>query len=208
MLRYSVQPRISTYLAILLLSLFSFGASAHEPKEFTVILSEESAIPSSIGTGVLVETDSLFFINVDEREGYSHRIQIDADGDGEYNGGDDFSTGWLQASCDLDENDSKVEPDCMVTSLVFLGPQNGLLPGNVSMMHQIRIGDETSQVPFYANFGPDEHVPLTTENTPLGGNDENDDSNQDTLVLLLVISIFGIIITAPKLLQSEQRDGP
>ena len=181
-----MHPRISAFLGILLLSPFSFGASAHEPKEFTIILSEESAIPPSIGTGVLVETDSLFFINVDEREGYSHRIQIDSDGDGEFNGSDDFSTGWLRASCDLDENGSKVEPDCMVTSLVFLGPQNGLLPGNISMMHQIRIGDETSQEPFYANFGPDEHVPLATENTPIV--DENDGSNQDTLVLLLVLT--------------------
>ena len=68
-----------------------------------------------------METDSLFFINVDEREGYSHRIQVDADGDGEYNGSDDFSSAWLQGSCDLDENGSKVEPDCMVTWLVFLG---------------------------------------------------------------------------------------
>ena len=154
---------------------------------------------------MLVETDSLFFINVDEREGYSHRIQIDADGDGEFNGDDDFSTGWLRASCDLDENGSKIESDCMVTSLVFLGPQNGLLPGNISMMHQIRIGDETSQEPFYANFGPDEHVPLVTENTPQGGFEENDGGNDGALVLLLVLSIIGIIITAPKLLHSEQR---
>ena len=201
-----MQPPISAYLAILLLFPFSFVASAHEPKEFTVILSEESAIPSSIGTGVLVETDSLFFINVDEREGYSHRIQVDADGDGEFNGSDDFSTGWLHASCDLDENGSKVDPECMVASLVLLGPQNGLLPGNISMMHQIRIDDETSQVPFYANFGPDEHVPLVTENTPEGGLEGNDGSNDDSLVLLLVLSIIGIFITAPKLLQSEQRD--
>jgi len=195
------------YLAIPVLLLFSFGVSSHEPKEFTVILSEESAIPSSIGTGVLVETDSLFFINVDEREGSSHRIQIDADGDGEYNGSDDLSTGWLQASCDLDENGSKVEPGCMVTSLVFLGPQNGLLPGNISMMHHIRIDNEIFQMPFYANFGPDEHVPQLTENISPGGNAENDGRNEDALVLLLVVSIIGIFITTPKLLQPEEKDG-
>jgi len=191
------------YLAILALFLFPFGASAHEPKEFTVILTEESAIPSSIGTGVLVETDTLFFINVDEREGSSHRIQIDADGDGEYNGSDDISTGWLQSSCDIDENGSRVDTECMVTSSVFLGPQNGLLPGNISMMHQIRIDNDTSQMPFYANFGTDEHVPLRPSIT---NNDENDSTDQDTLVLLLVISILGIFITAPKLLQPEERD--
>jgi len=200
-----VQPRISAYFAILSLFLFSFGASAHEPKEFTVILSEESTIPS-IGTGVLVETDSLFFINVDEREGSSHRIQIDADGDGEFNGSDDISTGWLQSSCDLNENGSKEDPECMVTSLVFLGPQNGLLPGNISMMHQIRFDNEISQIPFYSNFGLDEHAPLQTENAPLGSSAEKEGSNEDALVLLLVFSVIGIIITAPKLLQPEERD--
>jgi len=200
-----VQPRISAYFAILSLFLFSFGASAHEPKEFTVILSEESAI-SSIGTGVLVETDSLFFINVDEREGSSHRIQIDADGDGEFNGSDDISTGWLQSSCDLNENGSKEDPECMVTSLVFLGPQNALLPGNISMMHQIRFDNEISQIPFYSNFGLDEHVPLLTENASLGSSAEKEGSIEDVLVLLLVISVIGIIITAPKLLQPEERD--
>ena len=199
-----MQPRISAYFAIISLFLFSFGASAHEPKEFTVILSEESAIPPSIGEGVLVETDSLFFINVDEREGYSHRIQIDADGDGEYNGSDDFSSAWLQGSCDLDENGSKVEPDCMVTWLVFLGPQSGLLPGNISMMHQIRIDDETSHIPFYANFGSDEHVPLHP--SLQGDIPEKDGSNVVLLRTLLVLSIFGIIITAPKFLQRGERD--
>jgi len=186
--------------------LFSLGASAHEPKEFTVILSEEAAIPSSIGAGILVETDSLFFINVDERAGSSHRIQIDADGDGEFNGSDDISTGWLQSYCDLNENNSKEDPECMVTSLVFLGPQNGLLPGNISMMHQIRIDNETSQIPFYANFGLDEHNPLATENASPWASTEKEGSNEDVLVLLLVFSLIGIMITAPKLLQPEEGD--
>ena len=201
-----MQPRKPVYLAFLSLLLFSLGASAHEPKEFTVILSEEAAIPSSIGAGILVETDSLFFINVDERAGSSHRIQIDADGDGEFNGSDDFSTGWLQSSCVLNENGSKEDPECMVTSLVFLGPQNGLLPGNISMMHQIRIDNETSQIPFYANFGLDEHDPLTTEKASPWASTEKEGSNEDVLVLLLVFSLIGIMITAPKLLQSERED--
>ena len=200
-----MQHRKLAYLAFLSLLLFSLGASAHEPKEFTVILSEESTIPS-IGTGVLVETDSLFFINVDEREGSSHRIQIDADGDGEFNGSDDISTGWLQSSCDLNENGSKEDPECMVTSLVFLGPQNGLLPGNISMMHQIRIDNETSQIPFYANFGLDEHDPPTSENASPWASTEKEGSNEDVLVLLLEFSLIGIMITAPKLLQPEEGD--
>ena len=195
-----MQPWKLAYLAFLSLLLFSLGASAHEPKEFTVILSEETAIPSSIGAGILVETDSLFFINVDERERSSHRILVDADGDGEFNGSDDFSTPWLRGSCELHENGTKVDSDCMITASVFLGPQNGLLPGNVSMLHQIHIGDDMSENQFYANFGLDEHTLPSPANNPENLAD-NGVSEGNPLVLLLTFSIIGIIITAPKLFQ-------
>ena len=46
--------------------------------------------PSSVPDDVLVETDYLFFMDVDDREGVSHRIQLDADGDGVFDGPDDI----------------------------------------------------------------------------------------------------------------------
>ena len=72
------------------------------------------------------------------------------------------------------------------------------------MMHQIRIDDETSHIPFYANFGSDEHVPLHP--SLQGDIPEKDGSNVVLLRTLLVLSIFGIIITAPKFLQRGERD--
>ena len=76
-------------------------------------------------------------MNVDDREGVSHRIQVDADDDGLFNGSDDFSSNWLSGSCDLDENGSKVDESCMVTEAILLGPENGLLPGTIQLRHQI-----------------------------------------------------------------------
>jgi len=202
-----MQSRLAVHISYLFIISLTIGATAHEPKDFTILLAEDSTIPDSVGQGVLVETDSLFFINVDGRDGAKHRIQIDADGDGEFNGSDDISTDWLQESCELDENGSKADSNCMVTASVFLGPQNGLLPGNVSMLHQVMFGGELSSYSFFANFGIDKHTPISPEISQENLEDY-DDRADSPLVLLLVFSIIGIIITAPKLLQSEDGDHP
>ena len=125
------------FTSILLASFLSPVVSAHEPKEYTILLTHEGTTPQTIPDDVLVQTDFLFFMNVDDREGVSHRIQFDADDDGLFNGSDDFSSNWLSGSCDLDENGSKVDDSCMVTEAILLGPENGLLPGTIQLRHQI-----------------------------------------------------------------------
>ena len=120
-----------------LASFLSSAVSAHEPKEYTILLTQDGTTPQTIPEDVLVQTDFLFFMNVDDRQGASHRIQFDADGDGLFNGSDDFSTNWLSGSCDLDENGSKVDESCMVTEAILLGPENGLLPGTIQLRHQL-----------------------------------------------------------------------
>ena len=114
------------FTSILLASFLSPAVSAHEPKEYTILLTQDGTTPQTIPEDVLVQTDFLFFMNVDDREGVSHRIQFDADDDGLFNGSDDFSSNWLSGSCDLDENGSKVDDSCMVTEPILLGPENGL----------------------------------------------------------------------------------
>ena len=122
----------------LLFSTFALPALAHEPKDFTVLLKEDSTDPRNIPSGILVETDSLFFINVDDRPNVSHRIQFDSDGDGKFGGADDLQTSWLNESCEIDDQGARVDPSCRVNEAVLLGPQNGLLPGNLSLRHQIK----------------------------------------------------------------------
>jgi hypothetical protein len=193
-------------LVLFTILVFSIGATGHEPKDFTVLLTEDSSTPSSIDSGILVETDSLFFINVDERAGAEHRIRIDTDGDGQFDSSDDISTVWLQGSCELDGNGSKVDEGCMVTASVLLGPQNGLLPGNISMIHQIRIDNSTSESPFYAIFGLDSHSPPTPEILDQDNNDEDEDDSDGIIVLLLVASSFGIVIAVSTLAGSEGEE--
>ena len=191
-------------LLVLLSATMAPLAIAHETKEFTILLTDQGMTPASVPDDVLVETDFLFFMDVDDREGVSHRIQFDVDGDGVFDGPDDLSTAWLTSSCELDENGSKIDPDCMVAEAVLLGPQNGILPGKVSMRHQIQTNSTISDVYLSVTLGMDVHVqtsPQVTQPTTLqesSGSDQN-----DLLVVVLFCSLMGIMVILPTLTSSE-----
>ena len=191
-------------LLVLLTAIMAPSAIAHETKEFTILLTDQGMTPANIPDDVLVETDFLFFMDVDDREEVSHRIQIDVDGDGVFDGPDDLSTAWLTSSCELDENGSKMNPDCMVAEAVLLGPQNGILPGKVSMRHQIQTNSTISDDYLSVTLGMDVHVqtsPHVTQPTTLqesSGNDQN-----DLLVVVLFCSLMGIMAILPTLTSSE-----
>ena len=169
-------------------------ASAHEAKNYSFIMREDASSTKSVSPGILVETDSIFFVNVDKREGANHRILIDADDDGYFSGIDDLSTKWLFGSCELDDNDSKENEDCMVTEFVLLAPENGLLPGNISMIHQVKFNDEISNFSFHINFGLDIHPVenITSElippnNANLSENRSLTEPNDDNHFIILSI---------------------
>jgi len=188
-------------IALVLLSvIFAPLSVAHEPKEYTILLTEQGMTPSSVPDDVLVETDYLFFMDVDDREGVSHRIQLDADGDGVFDGPDDISTAWLTGSCELDENGSKVDSDCMVAEAVLLGPQNGILPGNVSMRHQTMANSTISDNYLTVVLGEDVHVQIMPEvNQPIQVQENPEKGQNDLLVVMLFLSLMGIMAILPSL---------
>ena len=192
------------FASFLLTSFLSPVVSAHEPKEYTILLTQEGTTPQTIPDDVLVETDFLFFMNVDERGGVSHRIQFDADGDGLFNGSDDFSTNWLSDSCDLDENGSKVDESCMVTEAILLGPENGLLPGTIQLQHQIMSNSSISEENFSVTFREDVHNQPNPEVVLPQMTQENSvDGNRDLLVVILFTSLMGILAISPSLITRD-----
>ena len=185
---------------VLLSVIFAPLSVAHEPKEYTILLTEQGMTPSSVPDDVLVETDYLFFMDVDDREGVSHRIQLDADGDGVFDGPDDISTAWLTGSCELDENGSKVDSDCMVAEAVLLGPQNGILPGNVSMRHQTMTNSTISDNYLTVVLGEDVHVQIMPEvNQPIQVQETSENGQNDILVVMLFLSLMGIMAILPSM---------
>jgi len=192
------------FASFLLTSFLSPVISAHEPKEYTILLTQEGTTPQNIPDDVLVQTDFLFFMNVDEREGVSHRIQFDADGDGLFNGSDDFSTNWLSESCDLDENGSKVDESCMVTEAILLGPENGLLPGTIQLQHQIMSNSSISEENFSVTFREDVHnQPNPQAVLPQMPQENSVDGNRDVLVVILLTSLMGILAISPSLITRD-----
>ena len=192
------------FASIFLASFLSPAVSGHEPKEYTILLTQDGTTPQTIPDDVLVQTDFLFFVNVDDREGVSHRIQVDADDDGRFNGSDDFSSNWLSSSCDLDENGSKVDESCMVAEAILLGPENGLLPGTIQLRHQTRNGsillEENLSVTFTEDVhnqpGPEVGLPQVPQENP-------EDGSRDLLVVILFTSLMGILAISPSLINRD-----
>ena len=193
----SVRKTQFTILLVLLSAIAIPSGAAHEPKEYTILLTEQGMTPSSVPVDVLVETDYLFFIDVDEREGVSHRIQLDVDGDGIFDGTDDISTAWLTGSCELDENGSKVESECMVAEAVLLGPQNGILPGNISIRHQTLSNSTISDHYLSVVLGEDVHVQNTLATKPSKMQESYENNQNDLLVVILFTSAMGILSILP-----------
>lgn len=161
--------------------------------------------PEGVPPGILVTTDSLFFRNVDGRENTSHRILIDADGDGAFDGIDDISTAWLTPSCELNETGHRADPSCEVTALVFLDPSNGLLPGTLDLLHQIEHNESLSEGTFTVTFSDDVHnnpeVPAQEEGAEVETSGETDPA-----ALLLLASLLGIMLILPKLTGTSEQE--
>ena len=192
------------FASFLLASFLAPAASAHEPKEYTILLTQDGTTPQTIPEDVLVQTDFLFFMNVDERGGVSHRIQFDADGDGLFNGSDDFSTNWLSGSCDLDENGSKVDESCMVTEAILLGPENGLLPGTIQLRHQTMNGSLLFEGNLSVTFIEDVHnQPNPEVGLPQMPQENPEDGKRDLLVVILFTSLMGILAISPSLITRD-----
>ena len=192
------------FASILLASFLSPSISGHEPKEYTILLTQDGTTPQTIPDDVLVQTDFLFIVNVDDREGVSHRIQVDADDDGRFNGSDDFSSNWLSGSCDLDENGSKVDESCMVAEAILLGPENGLLPGTIQLRHQTRNGSILLEENLSVTFTEDVHnQPDPEVGLPQVPQENPEDGGRDLLVVILFTSLMGILAISPGLINRD-----
>ena len=187
-------------------------ASAHEQKEYNILITENGLTPPSVNPGILVETDTLFFRNVDVRQEVQHRILVDADSDGLFEGIDDFATEWISSSCELNETGEKVNPNCEQQALILLDPSNRLLPGNISMIHEIKETDQNTndtdiitQVSFYINFAQDIHE--TDNNAPTGSEDNEKvekSSKEKILEGIIFISILSVVLVSLEIIKQEE----
>ena len=192
------------FILVILFSIsFSAVSSGHEPKDFTVLLTDQGINPTDIPEGTLVETDSLFLYNVDRREGVRHRVQIDSERDGSFDGPDDISTAWLSGSCEKDENGTNIDKSCKITEFVLLGPENGLLPGNIFLRHQIMQDGQTNSTDFSFVLARDVHQDIVPEIMQNPTSDVSEGNQNDLPVVILFCSIMGVLTILPSFLNSN-----
>ena len=192
------------FMMMLIMLSVSTNVQAHDPQNYTILLFEDGPTPEGVVPGILVENDSLFVRNHDTRDNVSHRLVVDLDADGIFTGVDDYSTQWLNSSCDLNETGEKIDENCNVHEIINLAASNGFLQGNITIKHQIKLDDNITEFDFFVNFGPDIHD--MDENLPTGNEpvEENDDSNRSLIFLLLIFSIIGILLIVPQLIKSNE----
>ena len=201
-----MRGRVLLAIGIFFILLSPSITSAHDQKEYNILITEDGLTPASINPGILVETDTLFFRNVDERQDVQHRILVDADGDGVFEGIDDFSTEWISSSCELNETGQKVDDSCNQHALILLDPSNRLLPGNISMIHQIKENNETVDIDFYINFGQDIHV--NNDNAPTGNEDLEEvkkSSKEQLLEAVIFFSSLAVILVGLEIIKSDKE---
>ncbi|MDG1548244.1 MAG: hypothetical protein P8Q56_05865 [Candidatus Thalassarchaeaceae archaeon] len=201
-----MRGRVLLAIGIFFILLSPSITSAHDQKEYNILITEDGLTPASINPGILVETDTLFFRNVDERQDVQHRILVDADGDGVFEGIDDFSTEWISSSCELNETGQKVDDSCNQHALILLDPSNRLLPGNISMIHQIKENNETVDIDFYINFAQDIHV--NNDNAPTGNKDLEEvkkSSKEQLLEAVIFFSSLAVILVGLEIIKSDKE---
>ena len=188
------------------------SATAHEPNTFTMIIGQEEVIPSNVTGQVLFTNDSVWFRNVDDRENITHRVRLDIDGDGLFNGTEDISSGELYSSCELDENGTKINQECEVIYKVLFNESTGLISGifhyeDISSDGSVFTGrivvnkDEHS-----TNVGPDPNY--STEENNEDGVTYTDNNRQGLIVLSMSAGIAAVailmIISRPTPLHAEK----
>ncbi len=180
-----------------LLSLISspmiLPAQGHTASSFTVLVQENGFSQTS---PEIIQNDSIVWHNIDNDSNVTHRLVYDHDGDGLYNGTFDWDSGELQAYCERDENNTKVDSNCS-SSFMVIFDMNWTV-GNYSYQ-DIRSDNTTANATIRLLADTGEHV---EPNSPAIGsqfgvnNDESqddetaDDSGLTPEKMLLYVGLF------------------
>ncbi len=106
-------------LFLMIFSMFIPPGSTHDASALTTNIKQLNAEPN---IATILIGDSIYWINLDSRENVTHRIVFDSNGDGLYNGTNEWDSGtllaWTSNGTCLDETGNKT-PGCAVTFEVY-----------------------------------------------------------------------------------------
>ena len=169
-------------------------AQAHSASTFNVIIKQNDLQP----TATQIEyNDSIMWYNADSRENVTQRIVYDADGDGLYNGSDDWDSGAIHQDCPSPSNNSS--SDCQESFTVWFNGTWGIGEYNyqsISSNGDVQNGTIVVIEHVEENTGPavgSTFGSFDDDNTESPDEDTEDDNIKQILLFIGAISAIGSI---------------
>ena len=197
---------ISTVIALLFCFQMIFPvATAHTGGIFTIIVSENGVVPGDVQ---MLVNDTARWINVDDTENITHRILVDANSDGIYNGENDWDSGNLTDSCEH-INGTKIVENCnayfdVVFNETSLNMSYYDIVGTYAFIDMVSSGEKV-----YGNVtvNPDAHLIAGFQDTSTI--DEKEDEKEEKPAFLLIIAAssgIGAIILGGMIIFGNKED--
>ena len=193
---------ISTVIALLFCFQMIFPvATAHTGGIFTIIVSENGVVPGDVQ---MLVNDTARWINVDDTENITHRILVDANSDGIYNGENDWDSGNLTDSCEH-INGTKIDENCnayfdVVFNETSLNMSYYDIVGTYAFIDMVSSGEKV-----YGNVtvNPDAHLTAGFQDTST-----IDEKEEKPAFLLIIAALSGIgaIILGGMIIFGNKKD--
>ena len=190
-----MMKRMAPLIGLLFLSsvLIVGNVQGHSADTFTVVIKQSGLTP---GSSQIAYNDSVVWHNTDSRENITHRIVFDFDGDGLFNGSDDWDSGELVSDCDSTSDNStenNSEAECNVTFFVWFNGTWGIgeyayqdmvsdgsvMNGTILVLADVHVENSTSP-PIGSSFG----VVETDDDEVV---ETDDDTSDDVRRMLLLV---------------------
>ena len=106
---------VAISIVMLLGALLLGTVSAHEQETYNVIVVADGPMPANITDSDFVQGNAVVFRMKDITENASIRVTLDVDQSGAYDNNSDNQSDWLVYECELTDNGTLVDDDCMVS---------------------------------------------------------------------------------------------
>ena len=166
-------------------------AHAHSASTFNVIIKQNDLQPMSTQ---IEYNDSIMWYSADSREDVTQRIVFDADGDGLYNGSEDWDSGEISRDCPPPSNNSS--SDCQESFMVWFNGTWGV--GEYNYQSISSNGDVQNGTIVVIEHVEENNEPTVNSNFDSFYEEDvepsDDDSMKQIFLTLGIISALGSVI--------------
>lgn len=166
-------------------------AQAHSASTFNVIIKQNDLQPM---TTQIEYNDSIMWYSADSRENVTQRIVFDADGDGLYNGSEDWDSGEISRDCPPPSNNSS--SDCQESFMVWFNGTWGV--GEYNYQSISSNGDIQSGTIVVIEHVEENNEPTVNSNFDSFYEEDvessDDDSMKQIFLTIGIISALGSVI--------------